>query len=1137
MTSFEIRKKFIDFFKKNQHRVLPGSSLIPENDPSLLFVNAGMNQFKNIFLGLKKPPTKNVVTIQKCLRAGGKHNDLETVGETPWHHTFFEMLGNFSFGGYFKKEAIALAWEFLTEELKLNPEDLWISVYEKDTESYEIWRDEQNIPENKIYLLGEKDNFWQMGDTGPCGPCTEIHYCKGKEKKPDPNQLMEIWNLVFMEFYEMEKGKREKLSNPCVDTGMGLERLCSVLQNKTSNYHTDIFLEIILDLEKASGCKYDFEEKNQTEQQKAFRVLADHSRAICFLIADGVVEGNEKEGYVLKRIIRRALYYSQKLHTEKNLLQVGVEKTVSLMVETGSLFKQNEALIPIVDTYLSLKREEQNIQSVVERETKRFFDSLKTGRKQLDEAMKSLSKKFIPPEAVWNLYSTYGFPTDLTCLIAKEKGWTTASEEEIYKYKKLELERINKKKTEECIKESKQKLESLDKKHEEEQKSINKKIRQQQSLNKKCEEEQKLKKSVFNIEMKNFIKQYSSYLVPQLQGKTEKTFFTGYEKSKEKGQILLIGSVEIPDSIGSGKNWSSPSPKSLVLVYLQRGEEAWLVLDRSCFYPEGGGPVGDRGLLKTATGQAEVLDCQKEGNFIWHRIKVLDGWLEEGQKCQMKVNENFKKEISTSHTATHLLNSALRAVLGKSVRQAGSLVEPGWLRFDFTHSRALTNKECCRVEEQIWQSIEKEENLSSSFKSLEQAKEEGALFLKGENYGSEVRVISIGEKTSKELCGGIHVQNTREIKSFKIVSERGIQSGVRRIVAYTGSLAQAWEFFLVIQNLELREYLKLNLPRNQTTDSFLSKKENFLWKGEIEKQNPFIGWIEDKEKESKNLRKTIVRLEENNFKAVSSDYPEFTPIQSHFHPLASQILELREHLKLPLPSSNKIIDFLLSLKKSFETFNDLVCSPRAKKQEDKTLLKFEDFKEVKQTKKSNEISTNKQREPIKNLQPIGENETQKVIDFFEESEKLLNWFKVKEQEVKQLEDQLEKIKQLGFTKDKLLEEAKNFKLGDQDGNLLVVSFPLKDRKILSDVSDFLLSKLSSGVVILSGEGENQYPVLVNRTKNLEKFLSAGDILKNTVAPLCKGKGGGKPSFAQGSITDKPAFSQLEQILLDQWKSG
>ena len=393
MTSFQVRKKFIDFFKKYQHKILSGSSLIPDNDPSLLFVNAGMNQFKSIFLGLKAPEHKNVVTIQKCLRAGGKHNDLETVGETPSHHTFFEMLGNFSFGGYFKKEAIALAWKFLTRELKLNPEHLWISVYEKDKESYEIWRDEQKIPENKIYRLGEKDNFWQMGETGPCGPCTEIHYYKGTEEKPDPSQFVEIWNLVFMEFYDTEKGQRQKLDVPCVDTGMGLERLCSVLQGKTSNYHTDLFSEIICSLEKASGQKYGFEDTSQTDQQKAFRVLADHSRAICFLINDGVVPGNDKESYVLRRIIRRTLYYSQKLHLEKNLLQVGVEKTLSLMNEAGSLLRQDKELIQVAEDYCFSEQDKKRIQSIVESERDKFSDSLKAGKKQLKNIMESLSKK------------------------------------------------------------------------------------------------------------------------------------------------------------------------------------------------------------------------------------------------------------------------------------------------------------------------------------------------------------------------------------------------------------------------------------------------------------------------------------------------------------------------------------------------------------------------------------------------------------------------------------------------------------------------------------------------------------------------------------------------------------------------
>ncbi|MCY4512750.1 MAG: alanine--tRNA ligase, partial [Bdellovibrionales bacterium] len=370
MTHFEIRKIFLDFFKERGHKILPSSSLIPQKDPSLLFVNAGMNQFKSVILGLEKPPEKNVVTIQKCLRAGGKHNDLENVGQTSYHHTFFEMMGNFSFGGYFKKQAIGLAWEFLTQKLKLPLEDLWVSVYEKDEESYEIWRNEQKIPENKIYRMGKEDNFWQMGDTGPCGPCTEIHYYGGKEKTPDPSQLIEIWNLVFMEFDDKGSGKREKLSVPCVDTGMGLERLCAILQNKKSNYHTDYFKEIISSLEKASGCKYDFTETDQNEKQMAFRVLADHSRAAAFLMSDGVLPGNEGRSYVLRRILRRAFFYSHKLNPKVNLPQKGAEALISLMK----------------DIYPELEREVGLITSHIEAEDKQFSESLSF-------AIKTFSKK------------------------------------------------------------------------------------------------------------------------------------------------------------------------------------------------------------------------------------------------------------------------------------------------------------------------------------------------------------------------------------------------------------------------------------------------------------------------------------------------------------------------------------------------------------------------------------------------------------------------------------------------------------------------------------------------------------------------------------------------------------------------
>ena len=1010
MTHLEVRKKFIEFFQKNQHNALPSSSLIPQKDPSILFVNAGMNQFKNIFLGLETPIYKNVFTIQKCLRAGGKHNDIEAVGETPWHHTFFEMLGNFSFGAYFKKEAIRLAWEFLTQNLGLAEEHLWITVHCKDEESYEIWKNEQKIPENKIYRLEDKDNFWQMGEAGPCGPCTEVHYYHGKETRPNPNQFMEIWNLVFMEFYDREQGARERLPVPCVDTGMGLERLCSLIQGKTSDYHTDLFSEILLGLEKFSAFKYDFKETKQDDTQKAFRVVADHSRAVSFLMDDGVLMGNEGASYVLRRIIRRALYYSRKLNAKRNLLQSGVEKTISLMSEV----------------YPSLKQNEERIQTAIQEEAERFSNSLRTGMKKLSEEMKSLPKKFIPAQTVWNLYSSYGLPIDLTRLIAGEKGWAVSEEEEI-------------------------------KKQAEEH-------RQHTSF----------QRHISPHENTDLIKQMIQQTIHSLQGKIKKTIFTGYEKNKEEGHILFTGSIVSPENPALiNQNTGSfviPSDLQLSFDFLKTGQEGWLILDKTCFYPEGGGPIGDRGRLKTKTGSAQVLDCQQKGDFIVHEVKVLEGRLEKNQISQMEVDENHRKGIQASHTATHLLHSSLRSVLGESVRQAGSLVEPGRLRFDFTYFRSLTKKECRQIEGTVWQSLEKEEALSSSYKDFEQAKREGALFLQGENYGQQVRVVRIGEETSQELCGGIHVQNTREIGDFKMVSEKGIQSGVRRIIAYTGSLAKTWESFLAENNLELRKYLKLPLPSENKTSPLFFEKEAHFWRGSIEKHNPFLKWMEYKDKELKTLRKQIVHLgNKGSVNPLLQQNQEWVKIKSRRYPLAQQILDLREHLKLP------------PLKMTGSSSS----------------IHLTDFKD-------------------------------------EESNSPLYWLKAKEREVQHLKDQLEKIKSFDFEKDKLIDRSKDFTIGGLKGQLLVFSLPLEDRKILSDISDSLLSTLSSGVLVLLGEAKDRHPVLVNLTKDFEKVLSAGDILKNTIAPLCQGQGGGKASFAQGSISKRSAFSELEPILLKKW---
>ena len=1052
MISFEVRKKFLEFFKKNRHTVLPGSSLIPQNDPTLLFVNAGMNQFKDVFLGLTSPPAQNTVTIQKCLRAGGKHNDLEEVGKTPLHHTFFEMLGNFSFGGYFKKEAIDLAWRFLTQELKLLPDNLWITVHREDGESYRIWKDEQKIPERKIYRLDDKDNFWQMGDTGPCGYCSEIHYYSGKEEEPDPCQFMEVWNLVFMEFNRRPDGAKEKLPVPCVDTGMGLERLCALLQNKKSNYHTDLFLGIIQKLEKHCAFKYDFNEKQQTDQQRAFRVVADHSRAVSLLINDGITPGNDKEGYVLKRIMRRALYYNQKLKPKKNLLQVGAEQNISLMAEASQAFAR-EGFSQYRD-YFDLQREKDRIQFHIKNEDDKFSSSLKEGKKRLEEEMSlSSQEKLITAKTVWNLYNTYGFPMDLTRLIAKERGWTVPSDRKIRDHIIMSSPKVK-----QYIEESKQELKPLNVLYK----------RGQRSIWQKNQEDSEKKKIIRDK-------------INSLSEEDRITVWTAYETDVEKGKILSVlspvsSAVSSDESIFKAETRSIAKP---LFNSISQGSRGYVILDKTCFYPEGGGPIGDIGQIKTDTGTALVLDCQKQGDVIVHEVEVLEGELSEHQQAEIEVNKNFRKQIAISHTATHLLHSALRSVLGDTVRQAGSLVEPGRLRFDFTCPHPLTLKQKEQVEERVWQSLIREEDLSSSHRSFDRAKREGALFLQGENYGREkVRLIRIGDQTSKELCGGIHVQNTREIEDFQIVSEKGIQAGVRRIVAYTGVLAQIWEEFLIQQNLELRNYLKFPL--------LVYEKEKGFWRGQVEKDNPFLQWMGNQEKAIKALKKSIVHLENKKIKQSLSQKPDLIKVKSFVHPLTRQNLEFREHSKLPLPKEKSLKHYFLE--------------------------------QTKQSMKNQNHS---------NVPPA-------FKDFFEESKNPLDEIKTKERDAENLKNQYDKIQQMGLTKDKFKEQARNFQLSGQKGKLLVASIPLEDRKILSDLSDTLLSALSSGVLVLFGEGKGKHPVFVSLTKDFEKLLSAGDILKKTIARLCQGQGGGKASFAQGSVTDKSAVPDLSQKLLEQW---
>ena len=826
MTSFEIREKFLKFFEKNQHKILPSSSLIPKQDPTLLFVNAGMNQFKNIFLGLETSKDLNVTTIQKCLRAGGKHNDIENVGETPWHHTFFEMMGSFSFGDYFKKRAIELAWTFLVQELRFSEDHLWVTIFKDDDAAYEIWKDHIKVPAHKILRLDEGDNFWQMGEVGPCGPCSEIHYYNGSKKEPDPEKdLIEIWNLVFMEFYDSADKKRQALPKPCVDTGMGLERLSSLVQKTTSNYSTDLFKEIIIALEKNCSYQYNFSKHEQKEEQMAFRVVADHSRALSFLISDGVLPGSEGSHYVLRRIMRRALYYSQKLHPQKPLLQKATEKVLDLMS-------------PI---YPNLKKDHDLILSCIEEENSRFSKSLEKGRKKLLEKMKSLPDPFVDFETAWDLYSTYGFPIDLTRLIVQEKNYKMIDEQTFEKEKSL-LEKNNK-------------------------------------LNKPSQKNQ-LEKVIQNFKSLS---------------KLEETIFTGYKNFKETSSILFLFQNEAP---------------FLEVQKLTKDQEGWLITPQTCFYPEGGGPIGDQGQITSSTGEAQVLDTLKKNKIIFHKVRIAKGFLEQNSSCELEVDKNFRSLITTSHTATHLLNASLRKHLGDKVRQAGSLVEPGYLRFDFTHDKPLTEAELQNIENEIYTNIQDKESVSSQVLPYQEAIQEGALSLKGENYADKVRVIRIGKKTSYELCGGLHVQNSQEIEDFKILFETGVQSGVRRILATTSQTCKKWEDNFKHQISELADYLKISLEKV--------------------KENPFLKWEEEQNKKINHLKNQIINLNSPTKPPKETKIINFPKNSySRRHLLTQWNLELRKHLELPvvkdIESQNPFLDWaqkkqnlLEDLQKQFE---------------------------------------------------------------------------------------------------------------------------------------------------------------------------------------------------------------------------
>ncbi len=693
-TSAQLRTAFLEFFEEQGHKRVSSSPLVPGNDPTLLFTNAGMVQFKDVFLGHDKRNYKRATSSQRCVRAGGKHNDLENVGYTARHHTFFEMLGNFSFGDYFKREAIQYAWDFLTKVVGLSEDRLWVTVFEDDDEATDIWLNEMKISSDRFSKIGAKDNFWSMGDTGPCGPCSEIFYDHGAHiaggppgtPEEDGDRYIEIWNLVFMQYNRDKSGKMTALPHPSVDTGMGMERLAAILQGVHNNYEIDLFQHIIKTIAKLADCK-DIE-------NKSLRVIADHIRACSFLIVDGIIPSNEGRGYVLRRIIRRAIRHGHKL----GLREAFFYKLVDVLQQ-----EMGEA-------YPELSKAQQQVEKILKQEEIRFAETLEQGMQILGEEIKQLKGKVIPGEVVFKLYDTYGFPVDLTADVAREH--------------ELEIDRDGYEK-------------AMEKQRETARAS-----------------------SAFDID-------YNEDL--SLEGKTE---FVGYNDLSETGckilNIIVAGEMSQQLTADAAENSS-----------------AMIILDRSPFYAESGGQVGDSGIISTEDAQFKVLDTQKNGDVFVHIGQLIQGSFKTGDMVNCVVDANNRDDIACNHSATHLLHAALRIVLGDHVQQKGSLVDDEKLRFDFSHFESISPKQLQSIETLVNQQIRKNHQVDTTLMDIDAAKESGAMALFGEKYADKVRVLSMSN-FSIELCGGTHVSRTGDIGLMKITSEGGVAAGVRRIEAVTG---------------------------------------------------------------------------------------------------------------------------------------------------------------------------------------------------------------------------------------------------------------------------------------------------------------------------------------------------------------
>ena len=750
MKTAEIRERFLAYFEERQHQRVVSSSLVPGNDPTLLFTNAGMVQFKDVFLGDDKRNYNRATTSQRCVRAGGKHNDLENVGYTARHHTFFEMLGNFSFGDYFKREAIQFGWDFLTKELGLPKERLWVTVFNEDQEAEDIWLNEVGIGEHQFSRIGAKDNFWSMGDTGPCGPCTEIFFDHGEDvaggppgtPEEDGDRFIEIWNLVFMQYDRSSDGVLNPLPKPSVDTGMGLERIAAVLQNVHNNYDIDLFKGITADICKILG--------THDQTHHSVRVLADHIRSSAFLISDDVLPSSDGRGYVLRRIIRRAIRHGYQLRGSQQGDAFFYKIVQSLVDEMG-------------EAYPELVENQGKIESVLLREEQRFSETLDQGMKIFEQKINNISNSQVPGDTAFLLYDTYGFPLDLTVDLAREKGLTV--DEELF--------------------------ETL--------------MKAQRELAKKG--------SKFG----------TAELVSVSIGTP--TDFCGYEEVSTSSNVIALLKL----SEGASEEVQS----------INAGEQVGIVVNNTPFYAEGGGQIGDAGLITCGNSIVDIQGTKKtKGDVFIHFGVVRVGNLNVGDNVKLEIHESERRSIAKNHSATHLLHAALSQVLGSHVQQKGSLVNSERFRFDFSNDAPVTKAQIHEIENLVNREIMLNREVITQLMPIEDAKSAGAAALFGEKYGDEVRVVAMGD-FSMELCGGTHVSRTGDIGLLKIISESGVAAGVRRLEALTG--LGAHHYLNAQQNL-LNE---LALSLKATPENSLAKVE------QLQEQ------LKISQKENLSLQKTI----------------------------------------------------------------------------------------------------------------------------------------------------------------------------------------------------------------------------------------------------------------------------------------